>query len=517
MNKTEIVIGTSEEPVSIEADALARRGEGEEMQEDSEEVVEPVPIAEMEMHMARLRQTILFTSPVPPTPAPMFQNARIDASEIERVEVIDDLLDTVLYWVTEESSTFLEEPSQLAQVEAPEVITFCLFSSRPRLIQKALVITELMLVHPQTASELHRAVGQYFALFPVAEESTETTEGKGNWCEGTALFRHAVRLLRAYEGLPELVAAATRVVTKLSVVEGAEVLLKSEAVSLVLSSIVSHLESSSVHLSSVVFFATIVDLPRDTRDVAAEADQSDTSGSPPLPLAVLFCHSEELVPLVLQVLRLGWTQLSIKQSCLHFIRACSRYPENRLRLVQSEAIVLAMRALPELLHGDPEILEETLEIVSFGIPFLDPLQMRGVLRSLHTIIQKRGELEVLLRAVALLYSILLLQRANTARRQEEATPTASPSTEKHETASRRFLCWSPMQRHPDPDKDTIMFLHELAFPPVLIHLVDFYGPSGMDSEDAEELVDRGVELQLASVARRCVQELIQQMPIQSPY
>eukprot|EP00796_Vickermania_ingenoplastis_P012461 gene12461-8548_t len=542
MERREVVIGTSDDGERAEAHGgenprlafrrgvVADGGEMEmEMEEEEEErEVAPVPIADMELHLARIRRAILLTCPVPPPPGLLFQQVRIPASEIERVAVICDHLDRVLYWATEECSTFADQPSQLAQVEAPEVIAFCFFSQRPKLVLAALRIALLLLRHPQTASELRRTTAAYEAYERSAGAGLLPALPPSEAHSSTPLFRTVTMLLQNFEGLPELAAAATDVLGEMASAEGAESLLSSGAIRGVLEAVVTHAHDRAVHLASARFFAAAARLERANPSV-------DT------PLAVLFCHSPELLALVLQVWRLGWANSAIQEHCLEFVRCCSRHPENRQPLLDSQAILLALRALPELRRSEPAPLEMALEVVSCSISFLDAFQLRSVLLSLHGILKHRGEVEVLLRATALTYAILLFVTRGAAETEARAGSGIStdppPATQDQAVTVRlgdgrvRRLTWSPLQRCPDAAADTVAFMHLLSFPQLLIHLADFYQrphrsvispetETETETKEEEEEEDDVVpeETQLSAVARRCVQELLRPLAhrIQQP-
>lgn len=570
MEKKEVIIGTDENEIidsSIGSTAGLRnhghtRVHGEEKSrgddqninsegEEEEEPIEPVPIADMEIHLSRIRQAILLSSSPGVQPDELyFQNAEIEVGEIERVELLDDLLDTVMYWATEESSTFLDLPSQLAHVEAPEVMSFCIFSQRPRIIAKALTIILLMMEHVQTLSELHRCIQSYYRYYCSISTHTlhqycihhelENKERGGS--EISYFLRAVVYLLHQYEGLPELVASATRVATKLCLVEGAEKVLYSGSVGLVLSSMVNHMESRSVHLSSVEFFSSTVGLPREE----SPPGETEMEHQAPVPLAVLYCYADELLPLLTQTFRLGWTNLEIKKHCLSFIKVCFRFPENRLVLVQSQALLLALKALSELYRSAPELIEDALDIISYAIPYLDTFQRRSILRVLAQILHFRGEVNVLLRAVAVTYGLLRAaqnqQRQEKqhndhlleTRKQERENNSDSLPTEKQQSmkggkkniSSKVRLEWSTIQWHPSAE-DTIAYVHDLYFPQLLIHIADFYLPvyrrkceeNEGDSENSDqqgEEEENKEEKQLGELARKCVQELMTSVNSVSP-
>lgn len=432
-SRTEVVLGSSSMPADRDL-ANHKASEEEEEQEVGNHTIDPVPIADMAFHMCHLRQVILLAAPQPALQEErlVYPFAVIEASETERVERIDDLLDTILYWAMEESTTFLDLPSQLAEVEAPEVLAFCLFCQRPRLVIKALLIMKHMLEHPQTASELCRTITGYYRFYcheknvchPIrtahvcrtgAVESKEGDEPKSSsrsssasactTCTASSSFNNLlfvlVFLLEHYTGLPDLLASAIDILTSLCLWKrvDAEVVLQSGLISVVATGMLTHVDNPKVRVSSTAFFSYVVCLSR------------GPSTSEDVPLSALVCYADGLLSIIMQTFTLGWSNSEIKASCLRFLRACSAFPPNRLPLVNEKALVWALRAVSDSLQPATAAkqLEDGLDILLQLSCYMDDFQCAYALQyCLTPILRNRGEISVLRRAV-LFFTFLLKQ------------------------------------------------------------------------------------------------------------
>lgn len=449
-SRREVVLGSS----SIQTDRdLAHRkaSEGEEEPDVDNPTIDPVPIADMALHMSHLRQVILLAAPQPVLSEDrlVYQFAVIEAAETERIERLDDLLDTLLYWAMEESTTFRESPSQLAEVEAPEALSFFLFCQRPRLIIKALLIIKHMLEHPQTASELCRTSTGYFRYYgheknvchPIqtkhagrtsALESKEGDEPKSGsrsssssactTCTAPSSFNNLffvlVFLLEHYSGLPDLLASAIDILTSLCLWErvGAEVVLQSGVISVVATGMLTHVDNPKVRVASTAFFSYVVCLPR------------ASSTSEDVPFSALVCYADGLLSVIMQTFTLGWSNSEIKASCLRFLRACSAFPPNRLPLVKEKALVWALRAVSDSLQpaAAAKQLEDGLDILLQLSCYMDDFQCAYALQyCLTPILRSRGEISVLRRAV-LFFTFLLKQfMENLEKENSEEVPSAA--------------------------------------------------------------------------------------------
>lgn len=431
--------------------------------EESEEErapIEPVPIADMAFHMNLLRQALLLAGPLSTFKEDplVYQFAAIEAVEAERVERIDDLLDTLWYWAMEESTTFIDNPSQLAEVEAPEALAFCLFSQRPRLITKALVIIKHMLEHPQTASELCRTVGRYYQYYCDTKDTchpirathasimsmfaSQSSDSKASTSDGNStdlvssfspssydsvLFLLAF-LLEHYEGLPDLLVAATDVLSCLCRMHriGAEAVLQSGVIRLVGTAMLTHVDHQTLRRASASFFSYVVDLSRGIPPSSIPSSLSPSDAVDVAPLSSLLCYTEELLFVILQTFTLGWTNSQIRTSCLRFLRVCSAYPPNRLPLVKEKALVLTLKALPELLKSTAptEEVGSALAIILHLSGFLDDFQWPYVIQyCLAEVFRSRGEVSVLHRGVLLLL-FFLGQELRVVSDTPEGIPTA---------------------------------------------------------------------------------------------
>lgn len=527
----EVIIGTSEEPlwdqgrslVDIEKPPTGAHIGGDEehlFEVDEVEEVQPPPIADVEIHLSRVRQTILLASS-PSVDGLAFPNAEISGDEIERVDLLCDLLDTVFFWAVEEGSTFLEEPSQLSQVDVPEVVVFGLLSQRARVVQKSLEICEVMLKHIQSASELHRLSKAYVSFYYKEQQS-----------KGASFFDKAdpmlddpdcispllfiiLYLMRRFEGLPDLIATAIRVATVLALQDGTERVLRSDLISLILSSMVTHIDSQLIHIASSAFFSKMVDAPRSYSD--EEEDLSDDApnhrfaqaSSPPI--AILFCHADELLSIVMQTFRLGILHLSVKESCLHFIRVCSALEPNVLPIVQSQGLSLVLKLLPEVLSSSASnyTVEDALESILNMAQFLDTYQRRRVVRVLATILRTQGDVNILKVTVVLLYTLL---RSVAGRKKDAQIESLNCKKATSSPRAVRTLSCSPLIEHPDPVEDLMKSMEELCFPQILIHLSDFFcrtTSSAIHEEDSEEEEDSvSTEGQVRLWAERCLQEYL---------
>ena len=145
----EVVIGTSD----LSADAAAAAPTHDPQQQESQP--EMPTLAAVEAHMQRLRFELCGDGHASSGYA---ARVHIASHELSRMQSIIDVLDQLRYCATEEGTTFVEYPSQLAETEAPEAVVACLYSGRPLLITQALSVVQPMLRHPQTAWELRRVV-----------------------------------------------------------------------------------------------------------------------------------------------------------------------------------------------------------------------------------------------------------------------------------------------------------------------------------------------------------------------
>lgn len=432
----------------------------EESSDEERPPIEPIPIADMALHMNHLRQAILLAAPTSAfkEDALAYQFASIEASETERVDKIDDLLDIIVYWAMEESTTFIGSPSQLAEVEAPEALVFCLFSQRPRLITKALVIMKYMLEHPQTASELCYIITRYYyyyctsegvhhpirntylsliSAFPLHEKERGESSSETNNCSttrGTAVHTTTSSssssssssfsssscppssydnilflltfFLQQYEGLPDLLVAAVNVLSSLCCMKrvSAETILRSGVISLLATGTLTHVDHQCFRVATAAFFSHLVRLPRGahTGNVGSCHFHPPSSLEDTAPLSSLVCYAEELLSIIIQTFVLGWTNSQIRTSCLRFICVCSAYPPNRLPLVKEKALVLTLKAFPDLLKrtAPAEELEDALDILLRLSDYLDDFQCAYTIKyCIAEVLRCRGEEGVLRRAV----------------------------------------------------------------------------------------------------------------------
>ncbi|KPA78128.1 hypothetical protein ABB37_06312 [Leptomonas pyrrhocoris] len=453
----EVIIGTSDA--------------GEDPADPSQVLAQEMPaLSVVEAHMQRLRYDLCGDRHASSGYA---ARVSIPASDLTRIASLVDLLDQLRNWSIEEGTTFVEEPSRLAETEAPEAVVACVCSGRPRLMTQALSVVQPMLRHPQTAWELRRVVCEVQRSRTQHANSTskkarEEEKEEGNAAElnleaedGTRgdpllilladiVAHHAGAAPLLAEALSTAAAVVQVVLHDLSQGETEEVVfqrVRSIADALYATPLVFHIELAMrrfaavapLQVNGVHFFAALVDLPALTDDGPARVPSSgaaaDDSGSahavdatrareereksmgpgeelpeesvsPPSSLADVVAHSDGVLDVLQRAMQLHRHLLSLRRGVLHVWCVCAQRPPCRVSLLRHGVYGAALRQVSEVGPYTMDVFREAAEIVGYFTPLLDVLQRRSLLLTLHGILQRRPQLEMIEVVLALLVAVL---------------------------------------------------------------------------------------------------------------
>ncbi|ESL10698.1 hypothetical protein TRSC58_01564 [Trypanosoma rangeli SC58] len=342
---------------------------------------DPPTLAEVEAHVASLRALV------------ENGNAFIEATALQLIETIVDRLDQVYYWAVEEGTTFLNEPSQLAQCGVPELTLLCVATRRPRIVGAALRIMRHLLRHRQAASYLMAS-----ATMNKEKQKTSLTH-----TEDDNLFGILASVMRQHAGLSELQAEVAAVATEAALLD-IDGLLESTIISHVLAALERHGSSTAMQREGVWMFSTLVDIP------CGDAPGKDDAGNdvvPRTPIAVLLSQCGVVVRFVVDVVKSHSTNVEVKRNAVHFFLRCASYPENREVLLQEGVYPVLVDALPSAVRI-PELFAEVTEAIASFIPLLDPLQQRSLVLVVRRVLLKTSSPVFVSLCVALLVRILQL-------------------------------------------------------------------------------------------------------------
>ncbi|CCW63813.1 unnamed protein product [Phytomonas sp. EM1] len=481
---------------------------------------QPPSLSEVALHVRRLQAVLLNTAADDSATVPKggamkpsyLGGVVIKPTELDRVTALCDLLSDIYAWAVEEGSSFVMEPSILAQEGVPEVVCACLLCQRPRVITAALRVARHLLRHPASFAELHRVVADYYT-----SQKEEVFEGGcSHLSPSLTMVRFLDMLLRNFSNSADLVAATVEVAAELSTATGpipytADDFVGTDFVSNVLSGCQRHGEDPLVATPAVVFFAALVQLPREP---PAET-----------PVAVLVTHLGSVLGVMVRAIRKHAGNASIRKAILKFFAICAQYDQNRERLLQVGAYAVAIATLTGKAgeHSDLEILEPAVECVSYCIPLLDSFQCRSLLLGIRGLLMHRGEIAVMRLTLALLYGFLLTLPPSVpqGRHSLYAQPeTLEPEGSKSnlDELGARGKCTrvepSDLLDHLPLHQDTRRFIHRLCIPQLTMHVMDYYrnelrilmlidNDNANNGEDEEDDMTEDVE-QVFSLAERCV-------------
>ncbi|KPI85334.1 hypothetical protein ABL78_5616 [Leptomonas seymouri] len=441
----EVIIGTSDA--------------GEYPDDPSQEVKQEMPaLSAVEAHVQRLRYDLCGDCHAKGRYA---SRVRIPASDLTRIGSLIDLLDQLQYWAIEEATTFVEEPSRLAETEAPEAVVACVCSGRPQLMTQALSVVQPMLHHPQTAFEVRRVVRQVIRYRRRAsgkttksrEEDAEDDDAADEWSQAAEDCAGCDPLLTL---LAEIMASHAGVAPLLSQVVGTAAavvqvvlcdLAQGEAYETALhrvqdivdtlyeTPLVLHIETAmrrfaevaQLQLNGVRFFAAMVDLPTLTdnsqefvlvstaaasatraRDEGAKSTKAEehVEESLPLCMADVVAHSDGVLVVLQRAMQHHRQLLALCRGVLHIWKRCAQLPSSRLSLLRHGVYGAALRQLGEAGPYTADVFGTAAEIVGCFIPLLDALQRRSLLLTLRGILQRRPQLDVVELVLALLVAVL---------------------------------------------------------------------------------------------------------------
>ncbi|KAG5502353.1 hypothetical protein JIQ42_05230 [Leishmania sp. Namibia] len=449
---------------------------------------------------------------------------------LARVAALVDLLDQVHYWAVEEASTFRDDPSRLAETEAPEAVVASLCSQRPQLVAQALRVVQPMMRHRQTASEVRRVMANVWAYREQVGSVVPLPEG----CD--PLLAMLAEVLEQHKGMVPVLVEALSAATAALVQEGTAclgnendeldggmswrrrlaplvaALYETTLVYQAESAMRRHPDAVPLQVEGVSFCAALVDLPW-----PFEAEDDD--GETPTSLADVVAHSDSVLNVLQGAVRRHRSHLRICCGALHVWRVCAQHPANRIALLQHGAYTCALQQLRETGPYTVGVWREMAETVGYFIPLLDVLQRRTLALTLRELLQRRPELEMLELALALLLSLLMVvdsDRHGSGGKRESAfsiyamyphPPEAAPSPNSNDITGApdhrerdAVLCLSPLQWHPVRDHqhggasaaggDTWRFLLErCAMPQLVSGLLEYFG--NCETTDEEDAADVG--------------------------
>ncbi|CAG9573276.1 conserved hypothetical protein [Leishmania major strain Friedlin] len=458
------------------------------------------------------------------------------AAGLDRVAVLVDLLDQVRYWAIEEAFTFKDEPSRLAETEAPEAVVACLCSQRPQLVAQALRVVQPMLRHRQTAYETRRVMVDVWAYREQVNSMVPLPEGLD------PLLAMLAEFLEQHKGVLPVLVEALSTATAALVQDGTAcvgsdngnddnldggVSLRRRVAPLVValhettlvyqmeSAMRRHPDAVPLQVEGVSFCAALVDLPW---PFEAEVDSEEGT---PTSLADILAHSDGVLDVLHGALRRHRQNLCIARGVLHVWRVCAQHPANRVPLLQHGAYAGALQQLRGVLPYAVGVWREIAETVGYFIPLLDALQRRSLALTLRELLLRRPQLEMLELILALLLSLLMVvdsgHRGGGGKssgafnmyamypQPPEAAPSPSATDiagEPHHRGTKAVLRPSLLQWHPTrghhphsgasaAEEDTWHFLLErCAMPQLVSGLLEYFGHcEAVDEEDASD-VDR---------------------------
>ncbi|GET88256.1 hypothetical protein, conserved [Leishmania tarentolae] len=456
------------------------------------------------------------------------------AAGLARVAVLVDLLDQVYYWAIEEASTFKDEPSRLAETEAPEAVVACLCSQRPQLVAQALRVMQPMLRNRQTAYEARRVMADVWAYRERANSMALLPEGVD------PLLAMLADVLQQHKGvlpvLVEALATATAVLVQDATAcvdsgSGNDVdmnnglsrhrriaplvvaLHETTLVYQTETAMRRHPDAVSLQVEGVSFCAALVDLPW-----PFEADVDDDGGTP-TSLADTVAHSDGVLAVLQGALRRHRQNMRIARGVLHVWRVCAQHPANRVPLLQHGAYAGALEQLRAVGPCTPGVWREIAETVGYFIPLLDVFQRRSLALTLREFLLRRPQLEMLEIILALLVSLLTVvssgrrgsgDKSGAAFKMYAMYPqppaTVPPPNEagiagdSHHRKAKAVLRLSPLQWHPMRDhtmhsgasaaeEDTWHFLLErCAMPQLVSGVLEYFSHcEAVDEEDASDV------------------------------
>lgn len=347
----------------------------------------------------------------------------IPASDLARVATLVDLLDQLRYWAVEEATTFVAQPSQLAETDAPEVIVACACSGRPQLMAQALTVMQQLLGHPQSASEVRRVLREVEHHHHTSGDRREEREEHSFADEpGDPVLRFLAKIMVAHaRAAPLLVeaigtaTAAVRVVLR-DIAEGStedvvadrvhavfDVLCTTPLVCCTESAMRRFSESVTVQVAGVGFLAALVDLPAliEPQEVREGEEEAATTS-----MADMIAHSDGLLAVLLEAMHCHRHHLSLCRGVLHVWCAAGQSPACRPLLLRHGAYAASLRLLKEVGAFTMDVFTSAAEVIGYCVPLLDALQRRSLLLTLRSLLQRRPQLEMIELVLALLVAVL---------------------------------------------------------------------------------------------------------------
>lgn len=491
-------------------DEKQAEADGTDERDSAARVVEPPDLATVAAEVLRLRSLVLMS-------AASLPDAVIDADEVERIGVIADVLDTMMYWAVEEAH-YPDQPSQLSEVELNEIVVALLCCGRPRLFLKALQLCELLYAHPQSRSELRRCGEEYMKRLLLQQGSTTATalgdaeDYIDRIARSAAIFLEGILMrLRLHSGLVSVMAAGIRFCALLARDAGGERVLQSGVIAFVLDAMLLHDgsdgEGSSVRVAAIQFFAAVVDLKRDDPHAPS--------------IASLLCHTKELMTILMNSFQEGRSHSGLTAAAVHFIAVCAARHENAAVLVSSPAYALVSQTASRDVSRTPfGVLKEVLEITAMLLLHLDTFQLRGVVLLVRRVLSSRGEEALLLRAVVLVAGLLKVASSTTpappavpiahATCVDEAVTLRCSETQWQPTKGSSHTSLTPSSQ------DLLAFMMRSGIPQLLVHFCDCYsvvahaqhhdGESDSDGDDEEEDEEESLTASIVELSKQCVSQ-----------
>lgn len=383
--------------------------------------------------------------------------APIDAASLDLIDTIVDRLDQLYYWAVEESTTFLHQPSVLAQCGAPRLVFSCAMTRRPKIVIAALRVMSHLLRHEQPASEL-------FALAAMRGEgcvkSVQPVDGDG-------FFDMLASVMETHAGLAELQAEAAAVAAEAARVD-VERLLESSVVSCVLAALRRHGGSTAMQIAGVRLFAVLVDIQR-----GAPVSADTTGAAPPTPVAVLLTQFGVVTRFVVEAVAANVNNVEVKRNAVHFLLRCAAHKENLPVLLLHGAYPLLVNALVPATHV-PELFVELMEAIAYFIPLLDPLQRRSlVLVTRQVLLGTTSSFFVLLCASLLVRLLRVAAQSDVAL--DRHLQTAWPEDKTPASIPRRGGGLLPSETIRLDDNDIREFMLSVSIPQLLCCAADTIG------------------------------------------
>ncbi|KAH9597773.1 hypothetical protein LSM04_004466 [Trypanosoma melophagium] len=460
----EVVIGTDDNDAGSCTTEIEATGEGRKKITKvwDEHFSQPPEPAEVEICIASLRSLVNNNG----TP--------IESTDFEHINTIVDRLDQVYYWVVEEATTFIHEPSVLKQCETPQLVLLCLNTKRPKIIMAALRILRYLMHHEECGRCVFEAAATPMLLSKDEKKTTEIDDN--NTSGGKAFYDIIADVMERYEGVIDIQVEAAAIAAEAARLD-IEGFLHSLVISHVLTALQRHGDNATMQKEGVRLFATLVYIPRDSTCVNILDDFSHA------PLAVLLSQIGVVVDFVVKASNTHANNLDIKRHAVHFFRRCASFPENVPLLLEHGVYSFLVRTLIYAMRT-PELFVELIEAIAYFISLLDVWQKRSLLLVVRRLLLRTTSSSFISLSAALLVRVLqtvpddggvLCSQLQTMRLQEQEGKKKEEREENKATIPFNRVELVKSEKITLKDDDTRQFMTSCFIPQLLCVADDNFG------------------------------------------